>query len=261
MLRAEAQPGAADGADDQRRLDLAARHEAVLGDRVDDLVEADAEEIGEHDLGDRPVAGDGEAERGADEAGLGDRRVADAGGAELLVEPLAGLERPAGRADVLAHDEDLVVPPHLLLERGEDRFAVGDLLHRCPQAKVRAWKSMPSPGHGEVAARSEAARGRGPLLDDDLLGLGAGEELPLDQRRLVELERIAGEPGLDLLRVAILGRVGARVAAVAVGHAFDEGRAAAGAGAVRRLGSGFVDRLDVVAVDLHRRHLVAAWRA
>ena len=128
----------------------------MLGDRIDDLVEADAEEIGEHDLGDRPVAGDGEAERGADEAGLGDRRIADAGGAELLVEPLAGLERPTGRADVLAHDEDLVVPPHLLLERGEDRFAVGDLLHRVLRRRL----GLGSRRRRRATARSPLARRR-----------------------------------------------------------------------------------------------------
>ena len=60
-------PAAADGADDQRRLDLAAHMKRCLAIAVDDLVEADAEEVGEHDLGDRPVAGDGEAERRADE--------------------------------------------------------------------------------------------------------------------------------------------------------------------------------------------------
>ncbi len=116
---------------------------------------------------------------------------------------------------------------------------------------------MPASGPRRSGSALGGGPCRGPLIDDDLLRLGAGEELPLDQRRLVELERVAGEPGLDLLRVAILGRVGARVAAMAVGHAFDEGRAATGTGAVRRLGGGFVDRLDVVAVDLHRRHLVA----
>ena len=139
MLRGEAETGAAERADGDRHLDAAARHEAVLGDAVDDLVEADAEEVGEHDLDDRPVAGEREAERGADEAGLGDRRVADPRRAEFLVEAEARLERPAGLADVLAHDQGLGIAPHLLLERRDDRFAVGDLRvssRRSVQAKV-----------------------------------------------------------------------------------------------------------------------------
>ncbi len=84
MLRAEAQARPADGADRHRHGELAARHEAMLGDAVDDLVEADAEEIGEHDLDDGPIARDGEAQRRADEAGLGDGRVAHPGMAEFL---------------------------------------------------------------------------------------------------------------------------------------------------------------------------------
>ena len=128
MLRGEAETGAAERADGDRHLDAAARHEAVLGDAVDDLVEADAEEVGEHDLDDRAVAGESEAERGADEAGLGDRRVADPRRAEFLEEAETRLERPAGLADVLAHDQGFRIAPHLLLERRDDRFAVGDLL-------------------------------------------------------------------------------------------------------------------------------------
>src|SRR5947208_15759037 len=107
MLRGKAETRATEGADGDRHLDAAARHEAVLGDRVDDLVEADAEEVGEHDLDDRPVAGQRQAERGADEAGLGDRGVANAGRTEFLIKTETRLERPAGLTDVLTHDQRL----------------------------------------------------------------------------------------------------------------------------------------------------------
>ena len=136
MLRPEAQARAADGADRHRHGELPARHEAMLGDAVDDLVEADAEEIGEHDLDDGPIAGDGEAQRRAHEAGLGDGRVAHPGMAEFLDQPLAGLEGSAGGADVLAHDEGLGIAAHLLLQGGDDGFAIGDLL--CGHGRVQS---------------------------------------------------------------------------------------------------------------------------
>ena len=53
MLGGGAAAGADHCADHQRRLGLAAKHVAELGRLVEDLVKADAEEIGEHQLGDR----------------------------------------------------------------------------------------------------------------------------------------------------------------------------------------------------------------
>ena len=62
---------------------LAAEHVAELGGLVEDLVEADAHEVDEHQLGDRAQAGRGGAGRRADEGALGDRRVEHALAAEL----------------------------------------------------------------------------------------------------------------------------------------------------------------------------------
>ena len=109
---------------DHRRDRLAAEHVLELGRLVEDLVEADAHEVDEHQLGDRAQAGGGGADGGADEAALGDRRVQHAVAAELGHQPLGDAERAApgvllaGRAqaagDVLAHDDDAVVALHLL---------------------------------------------------------------------------------------------------------------------------------------------------
>ena len=56
MLRGGAEAGAVHGADDERRHRLAAEHVAELGGLVEDLVEADAHEVDEHQLGDRAQA-------------------------------------------------------------------------------------------------------------------------------------------------------------------------------------------------------------
>ena len=98
MLRAKTKARAAKGPNDDRRLDAASRHEAVLGDAVGDLVEADPEKVSEHDLDDRPVACQRQTKRRADKPGFRNRRIADARRAELLVETLACLEGTAGLA-------------------------------------------------------------------------------------------------------------------------------------------------------------------
>ncbi len=71
-----------------------------------------ADEVGELELDDRPLAHPGRADGGADEALLGDRRVDHALVAELLEEALRDAERPAEVADVLAEQEDALVLAH-----------------------------------------------------------------------------------------------------------------------------------------------------
>ena len=85
MLGSKAEAGAAQGPNDDRRLDPASRHETMLGDAIGDLVEADAKKVGEHDLDDRPIASQSEAKRRAYKSCLRDWRVAHARRAELLV--------------------------------------------------------------------------------------------------------------------------------------------------------------------------------
>ena len=70
MLRGGAEAGADHAADDQRRARLAAEHVAELRGLVVDLVEADADEVDEHQFGDRPHAGERGAGRRADDSRL-----------------------------------------------------------------------------------------------------------------------------------------------------------------------------------------------
>ena len=75
MLGRGAEAGADHGADDHRRLGLAAEHVFELGGLVEDLVEADAHEVDEHEFGDRPHAAGRGADRGADIGRFRKRRV------------------------------------------------------------------------------------------------------------------------------------------------------------------------------------------
>ena len=118
---------------------MAAEHIAELGDLIVDLVHAHADEIGEHDLGDRPLAGEGRAGRRADDGGLGDRRVDHAAGPELVVEAGGGSPDAADRFlppggagaadDVLAEHDQVGVALHLGVEHLVDDFADGELSH------------------------------------------------------------------------------------------------------------------------------------
>ena len=116
MLRGGAAPGADHRADHQRRLRLAAEHVAELGRLIEDLVEANAEEVAEHQFGDGAQTGDRSAGGGAHERAFGDRRVDDPRLAELPDEALGDAEHAAIRialavaagaaGDILAdHDE------------------------------------------------------------------------------------------------------------------------------------------------------------
>ena len=124
MLRPEAQRTAADRPNHERRVHAAARHEAVLGDRVHDLVETHAKKIGEHDLDHGPIAREGEPERSTDEGFLGDRGVTHACRPKLLEQTERRLQRSLGLPDVLAQDQDARVGPHLIADRPADSFAI-----------------------------------------------------------------------------------------------------------------------------------------
>ena len=95
VLTGGADAGADQGADRDWALRLAAEHVAELGALVEDLVHAAAEEVDEHQLGDRSQPGRGRADRRADETRLGDRGVEDPVAAELLDETLGDAHRPA----------------------------------------------------------------------------------------------------------------------------------------------------------------------
>ena len=120
--RAELMAAAARHPDHERDPDLAVEH---VGDRrgvVDDLVEGEQREVDRHQLDDRPQPAHRGADAGADDRVLGDRHVADAALAELLHQALGDLESALEDADVLAQQQDRLVPLHLLAERGVERL-------------------------------------------------------------------------------------------------------------------------------------------
>jgi hypothetical protein len=95
-----------------------------------DLLHRQRREVLVHDLDDRPHTGDRGADARTDDGHLGDRRVADALGPELLQHPLRHAHRAAHLGDVLAHDEDVVVPPHRGRHRVANGFPVRELGHQ-----------------------------------------------------------------------------------------------------------------------------------
>ena len=93
---------------DERDGHALVEHLAELRDPVDDLVEAERDEVAEHDLDDRPVAAQREPGGDAEDRRLADRRREHAVGPAGR-EPLADLEGAAVRVEqVLAEQVDVV---------------------------------------------------------------------------------------------------------------------------------------------------------
>ena len=113
-LDGDARGGAVRSPEDDRTVDLPARHVKGLRRGVHDLVDRLHREVEGHELDDRPQS----HERGSDaqprEPHLGDRRVDDAPGAELVEQALAHLVGALVFGDLLAHQEHRRVAPHLL---------------------------------------------------------------------------------------------------------------------------------------------------
>jgi hypothetical protein len=109
VRRAELVAGALRHAHDERHADLAAEHVVDVRGVVDDLVHRQQREVDRHELDDRAQAEHRRADAHADDRVLGDRRVADALLAELLEQAGGDLEGAVEDADVLAHQEDVLV--------------------------------------------------------------------------------------------------------------------------------------------------------
>ena len=133
MLRGGAKPGAELRSDDQRRLDPAAEHVAQLGRLVHDLVEADPEEIIEHQFRHRPQPGDRGPGGRADERRLADRCVQNPVRAILSEQALGdahhaapGVLLPAGflaAGNILADQHDARIARHLVIDCFVDGLA------------------------------------------------------------------------------------------------------------------------------------------
>src|SRR5260221_13808285 len=114
------------GADDDRRLSLAAEHVFELGGLVEYLIEAYAHEVDEHQIGHLAHAAGGGSNRGPDIGGFGERRI-EQPVAIFRIEPLGDAENPApgvlvavpahAAHDILTHHEYRRIARHLLIER------------------------------------------------------------------------------------------------------------------------------------------------
>ena len=129
MLGAHAAGGAVGAAEDDAGADLAAGHVQGLGRRIDDVVDGLHGEVERHELDDRLQPRHGGADAQAGKAVLGDRGIDDALVAKLLQQFAADLVGPLVLGDLLADQEDLVVPTHLLGHGVAQGVADGGLDH------------------------------------------------------------------------------------------------------------------------------------
>ena len=157
MLRPEAHPAAVASPDDERTRQLSVRHVTQLRHLVGDVVEADRQEVGEHDLRDGPQSRHRRAHRGAEDRLFGDRRVAHAQRPELLVEADGGLEHAARLADVLAEEYDARVALHFLRDAACDGVAIGQFRHAQPPSAYTSLVSNSTGAGGEALHASVAA--------------------------------------------------------------------------------------------------------
>jgi hypothetical protein len=126
MLRPGAQAAAVRRAQHHRHAALATEHEARLGGLVHEGVHRQRDEVHEHDLDHRAQARQRRAHCGGDDARLGDRGVEHALRPELVEQAARGLERAAGRTDVLAHHDHARVGGHAVAQCLRD---AGHVLH------------------------------------------------------------------------------------------------------------------------------------
>ena len=107
---------------------------------------------------------------------------------------------------------------------------------------------MSSDGGGAALHASVARSSLSPRLLFDALDRSGGDA-EIEEALAVGLDRIALHPGFELAGRAVFRGVGARMAAVAIGHALDQRGALAGAGAAIGRARGAIDDVGVVAVD------------
>ena len=160
MLAARRAPGAELGAHRQRHLRRATGHEGQLGRLVEQLVEADADEVEVHQLDHGVHAGHGRPDTEPDDRGLGDRRVVHPP-REFAGQAPGEPEDVAAGADVDAGDEDTVVFGELGGEgradgvHGAEHGSVGGRRGRLgPRRRARTTKSIMVAGDGLASRRA-----------------------------------------------------------------------------------------------------------
>src|SRR5581483_4819092 len=101
----------------------------MLGELICELVEADAGEFSEHDLGHRAKPCQGRPHRTSDDRLLGDRGVPDPVRPKSGLQTLGGLEHPARAPDVIADENNVLIVLALLGQSCRHRRPVGRLVH------------------------------------------------------------------------------------------------------------------------------------
>ena len=169
VLAARRAPGAELRPHGQRHLRGAAGHERQLRGLVEQLVEADADEVEVHQLDDRAHARHRRADAEADDRALGDRRVADAI-AEAVVQPARQAEHVAAGAR----------------RRSRRRTRA-----RRSRARLRARSRIASivrnTGASAAGAGGSARSGRGRVTKSVSVAAAGARQLPRRVDRVVEL--------------------------------------------------------------------------
>ena len=162
MRRPVAAAAAHRRAHDERHGDLVVVHLAELRDPVDDLVEAERDEVAEHDLEDRPLAAQRHPGGDAEERRLGDRGRQHAVGVGVA-QALRHLEGAAVRVeDVLAEEVDVVALGEELVQRLVQDLDAALLTSRGLRRREPAPPRRPRPSRR--SRRSQRLLDRPPLV-------------------------------------------------------------------------------------------------
>ena len=141
---------------------LSAGHVADLGSLVEQGIRALRGEVVVHQLHHGPQPPHRGAHGHAHKPLLGDGSVNDAVGAELLQKALGDGEHIAHDGHVLAHDENLFVPEHFLVQGFTDGLADGDLLahlatHLSLSVTYISSSTVAGSGYGDASANFTAS--------------------------------------------------------------------------------------------------------
>ena len=192
--------------------------------------------------------GDGRANPDAGVARLGNRHLADTLLAEPLQQAAGDTEQAADVADVLAHDEDGRVALHLLVQGLVERFdhvelpnvGIGRRVARLAIALRLGGQEHVGQGFLRRRIRTgdgEIGRflGQVGFLFAQFIQLGSGEYAGVEQLRAEDFDGVAALPEGHFVGCAGVFRRKGGVGVEAIGLGLDQGRAAAGPGAVNCL--------------------------
>ena len=161
MLAAKADPHPGGGADHQRHMRLAARHEAQLRRVVDDLVHRHGDKVHQHDFGNWPKPGQRRTDAGADNRLFGNRRGPHAVRAIFGRQSVRDLEHPAALlvADIFAQQDHAVIFGHGLVNGAVQRLDHADLcgLHAAISSSNTSLRISSGPGTGLSIAKLTAS--------------------------------------------------------------------------------------------------------